>query len=210
MIHASVPSLGNDTYADTVAGSHWHPSAITRGDLWPELRTHPTVAEHARTSPAPTGSSLQPGYATGVSTAEDIPEGLRATGFSGPQGEIAWDPDDAIEVAQWLNQARRAVLSGDALGWFADGSVCDTLSPADPNRRLVSGWDVRGPMAGEQWEDYCRFCLDSAVVALHDSITPGDVLEKVVAVRYRLSWRDSIAPSGPEPLPGNPAARYWA
>ena len=130
-------------------------------------------------------------------------------GFTGPQGEIAWDPHDAIEVAQWLNQTGRAVISGDALGWFADGSVRDTLSPADPNRRLVSGWDARLPMAGEQWEDYCQFCLDSAVGALRDSITPGDVLEEVVAVRYRLSWRDSKTPSDPAPLPGNPAARYW-
>jgi hypothetical protein len=33
-----------------------------------------------------TGSSLPSGYAIAVSTAEEIPEGLRETGFTGPQG----------------------------------------------------------------------------------------------------------------------------
>ena len=83
-----------------------------------------------------------------VSTLEVIPDALRAKGFGGPHDEIAWDPDDAIEVAQWLNQTRRAVVSGNALGWFADGSVCDTLSSGDPNRRLVSRWDTRGAYSG--------------------------------------------------------------
>ena len=138
-----------------------------------------------------------------------LPKALREAGFAGPRGEVAWDPDEAIEVARWLAATRRAVLGGDALGWVADGSVCDRLSPADPNQRLVSGWDVRGRIAGEQWEDYCQFCLDSAVVALSDPIRQADVAEDVVAVRYRLSWRDEIGSPGATTLPGKPPALYW-
>jgi hypothetical protein len=198
-----------DTCGDTAGPGQLYALANVYEPRQTEVRARMGITGRPRASTTRAGSSLPSGYAMAVSTTEDIPERLRETGFSGPQGEIAWDPDEAIKVAQWLNQMRQAVLSGDALGWLADGSVCATLSPADPSRRLISGWDVRGRSAAEQWEDYCQFCLDSAVVALHDPVTPGDVAEEVVAVRYRLSWRDSIGSSGPEPLPGNPPALYW-
>lgn len=144
-----------------------------------------------------------------MSNVEELPQVLRDTGFTGSHGELAWDPDQAIEVAQWLAETRQAVISGDALGWCVDGSAREDISSADPDRRLVTGWDVRGQITGEQWQEYCRFCLDSAVLALSDPITPDEVAEEVVAVRYRLSWRDQMEPSGPATLPGNPAARYW-
>jgi hypothetical protein len=175
----------------------------------PEVRTHLSVSSERRTPAAPAGRPLASGYPVTVPDSDDIPEELRRIGAVGPNGDIAWDPDDAIKVAQWLSQARRAVLGGDALGWFADGSVCDTLSSVAPGRRLVSGWDVRGRAPGEKWEDYCHFCLASAMSALRDPIKPEDVAEAVTAVRYRLSWRDSLGAADPEPLPGNPPALYW-
>jgi hypothetical protein len=147
-------------------------------------------------------------YPEAVSNTDELPQLLRDAGFTGPSGELAWDPDQAIKVAQWLAETRQAVIGGDALGWRVDGSVCDNIAPADPDRTLVTGWDVRGQITGEQWQDYCRFCLDSALGALSDPITPNEAAEEVVAVRYRLSWRHQIEP-GPTTLPGNPAARYW-
>ncbi len=140
---------------------------------------------------------------------EELPQVLRDTGFTDSHGELAWDPDQAIKVAQWLAEMRQAVMSGDALGWRADGAVCDNISPANPDRRLVAGWDVRGQITGEQWQEYCRYCRDSAVVALSDPVRPDEVAEEVVAVRYRLSWQDQIEPSSGATLPGNPAALHW-
>jgi hypothetical protein len=79
----------------------------------------------------------------------------------------------------------------------------------DPGRRLVRGWDVRRREAGEEWSSYCLSCLDSAVMSLSDAVTPRDVAEDVVAVRYRLWWRDRFGESDVKQLPGNPDARYW-